>query len=66
MCSLMFTAWPKMESSSVCFFLHRHEYWSGLPFPSPEDLLDPGIEPWSPTLQADALQSEPSGQSCKV
>ena len=37
----------------------RQEYWSGLPFPSPEDLPDPGIEPRSPTLQADSLQSEP-------
>ena len=39
----------------------RHEYWSGLPFPSPEDLPDPGIEPGSPTLQAEALPSEPPG-----
>ena len=37
----------------------RQEYWSGLPFPSPEDLPDPGIEPRSPTSQADALTSEP-------
>ena len=37
----------------------RQEYWSGLPFPSPEDILNPGIEPRSPTLQADALTSEP-------
>ena len=37
----------------------RQEYWSGLPFPSPGDLPDPGIEPRSPTLQADALPSEP-------
>ena len=37
----------------------RQECWSGLPFPSPEDLPNPGIEPGSPTLQADALSSEP-------
>ena len=37
----------------------RQEYWSGLPFPSPGDLPNPGIEPRSPTLQADALPSEP-------
>ena len=37
----------------------RHEYWSGLPFPSPGDLPDPVIEPGSPALQADALPSEP-------
>ena len=40
----------------------RQEYWSGLPFPSPEDLLYPGIEPGSPTSQADALPSEPPGK----
>ena len=37
----------------------RHEYWSGLPFPSPGDLPDPGIEPGSPALQADSLPTEP-------
>ena len=36
----------------------RQEYWSRLPFPSPEDLPDPGIEPKSPALRADALTSE--------
>ena len=40
----------------------RQEYWSGLPFPSPGDLPNPGIEPGSPTLQADALTSEPPGK----
>ena len=37
----------------------RQEYWSGLPFLSPGDFPDPGIEPRSPALQADALTSEP-------
>ena len=36
----------------------RQEYWSGLPFPSPVDLPDPGIEPRSPAFQADALPTE--------
>ena len=36
----------------------RQEHWSGLPFPSPVDLSDPGIEPGSPGLQADSLPSE--------
>ena len=40
----------------------RQEYWIGLPFPSPGDLPDPGIEPGSPTLQADTLPSEPPGK----
>ena len=39
----------------------RQEYWSGLPFPSPGDLPDPGIEPGSPALGADAFTSEPPG-----
>ena len=43
----------------------RQEYWSGLPFPSP-DLLDPGIEPRSPTLYADALPSEPPGREVQA
>ena len=42
---------------SMAFF--RQEYWSGLPFPSPGDLPDPGIEPGPPALQADSLPSEP-------
>ena len=40
----------------------RQECWSGLPFPSPWHLLNPGIEPGSPTLHADALPSEPPGK----
>ena len=40
----------------------RQEYRSGLSFPSPGDLPDPGIEPGSPALQADALLSEPPGK----
>ena len=40
----------------------RQEYWSGLPFPSPGDLPNPGMETWSPALQADSLPSEPPGR----
>ena len=40
----------------------RPEYWSGLPFPAPGDLPDPGIEPGSPTLQADSLLTELPGK----
>ena len=39
----------------------RQEYWSGLPFPSPGNLPDPGVELRCPALQADALPSEPPG-----
>ena len=41
----------------------RQEYWSGLPFSSPGDLLDPGIEPAFPELQADSLLSGPPGNT---
>ena len=46
----------------------RQEYWSGLPCPPPVDLSNPGIEPRSPTLQADSLPPEPPGrpQGCSV
>ena len=40
----------------------RQEYWSGMPYPTPGDLPNPGIEPRSPTLQADSLLSEPPGK----
>ena len=57
--TVAYQAPPPMEFS-------RQEYWSGLPFPSPGDLPDPGIKPSSPTLQADALPSEPPGNNSIV
>ena len=44
----------------------RQEYWSGLPCPPPGDLPDPGIEPWSPALQADSLPPEPPGKCSAI
>ena len=44
----------------------RQEYWSGLPFPSPGDLPNPGIEPRSPVLQADSLPIELQGKPIKL
>ena len=44
----------------------RQEYWSGLPFPSPEDLPDSGTEPEFTALQADSLPSEPPGKSPRM
>ena len=44
----------------------RQEYWSGLPFPSPGDLPNPGIKPESPALQADSLPSEPPDKGVKL
>ena len=51
-----------LSGSSVHGF-SRQEYWSGLPFPSPGDLPDAGIEPGSPTLQENSLSFEPPGKS---
>ena len=51
-----------MDCSPPGSSVHRQEYWSGLPFPSPGDLPDPGIESGSPALQADSLASEALGK----
>ena len=56
---LFVTPWTSVYQTPPSMGFSRPEYWSGLPFPSPGDLPDPGIEPRSPTLQADALTSEP-------
>ena len=49
---------------SLSMEFSRQEYWSGLSFPSPGDLPNPGIKLGSPTLQADSLLSEPPGKPC--
>ena len=59
---LFATPWTVAYQASPSMGFSRQEYWSGLPFPSPGDLPDPGIEPGSPTLEADALTSEPPGR----
>ena len=56
---LFATPWTVAYHVPPSMGFSRQEYWSGLPFPSPGYLLYPGIEPRSPTLQADALPSEP-------
>ena len=53
---------PTLRDPMDCSLSGSSEYWSGLPFPSPGDLPDPGIEPRSPSLQAEALTSEPPGK----
>ena len=58
---LFATPWTVAYQVPPSMGFSRQEYWSGLPFPSPGDLPDPGIEPESPALQADALTSEPPG-----
>ena len=60
---LFVTPWTIARQAPLSMEFSRREYWSGLPFPSPGDLLDPGMEFRSPALQADSLPSEPPGKS---
>ena len=59
---LFATPWTVAYQAFLSMGFSRQEYWSGLLFPSPGDFPDPGIEPRSPTLQADTLPSEPPGK----
>ena len=59
---LFVTPWTVAYQASPSMGFSRQEYWSGLPFPSPVDLPDPGIKPGSPALQADTLPTEPPGK----
>ena len=55
---------PSTVAHQAPLFLEfcRQEYWNGLPFPSPGDLPNPGIKPWSPSVQAASLLLEPPGK----
>ena len=55
---LFATSWTVAHQAPLSMGLSRQEYWSGLPFPFSGDLPNPGIEPTSPALQADALLTE--------
>ena len=57
---LFATLWTVAYQASLSMEFPRQEYWSGLPFPSPGGLPNPGIEPGSPASEADALTSEPT------
>ena len=56
------TPWTVAYQASSVHGILGQEYWSGLPFPSPGDLPDPGIKPRSSAWEADALTSEPPGK----
>ena len=58
---LFVTPWTTAHQAPQSMGFSRQEYWSGLPFPSPGDLPDPGTEPGSPALEADALTSDHQG-----
>ena len=54
-CPTLATPWTVAHQAPLPMGCSRQEYWSGLPFPSPGDLSNPGIEPRLPALQADSL-----------
>ena len=57
-CLTLAILWTVACQAPLSMGISKQEYWSGLPFPSPGDLPDPGIEPGSPALQADDLPTE--------
>ena len=59
---LFATPWTVAHQAPPSMEFSRQEYWTGLPFPSPGDIPNAGMEPRSPALQADALPSEPPGK----
>ena len=61
-CPSLCDPWTVAHQVPLSMGFSRQEYWSGLPFLSPGDLPNPGIEPRSPALQADTLLSEPPGK----
>ena len=56
---LFATPWTVAHQTPLFMKFSRQEVWNGLPFPSPGDLSDPGIEPGSTILQADSLLADP-------
>ena len=66
---LFATPWMVTYQAPRSVGFSRQEYWSGLPFPSPGDLPNPGIEPGSPALEADTfnlLATRDEGESCNT
>ena len=58
--------WTIAYQAPLSMRFSRQEYWSGLPFPSPGFLPNPGIKPISLALQTDDLPSEPPGKTCST
>ena len=59
LCLTLVIPWTVARQAPLSMGFSRQEYWNGLPFPSPGDLPNPGIEPRSPALQAESLPTEP-------
>ena len=65
-CLTLVTLWTVAHQAPLSMGFSRQGYWSGLPFPSPGDLPDPGIEPRSPALQAFSLPTEHAAAAAKL
>ena len=61
-CLIRATPWTVASQAPLSVGFSQHEYWSGLPFPTPGDLPNPGIKSGSPGLQADSLSTEAPGK----
>ena len=61
-CLTLAIPWTVAHQAPLSMGFSRQEHWSGLPFPSPGDLPNPGVEPGSPALQADSLPTEIWGE----
>ena len=64
-CLTFVAPWTVAHKTPFSIGFPRQDYWSGLPFPPPGDLADPGIEPESLALQVDSLSFEPPGKPMK-
>ena len=62
LCLSLVTSWTVACWAPLSVGFLRQEYWSGLPFPSPGDLPNPGIEPASPALAGGLFSPEPPGK----
>ena len=61
-CPTLATPWTVVHRAPLSMGFSRQECWSGLPFPSPGDLPNPGIKSWVPALQADSFPTELQGK----
>ena len=66
LCPTLATLWTVAHEALVSMGFPMWEYWCGLPFPSPGDLPDPGVEPTSPALAGGFFSIEPPGKPCWV
>ena len=60
---LFVTPWSVAYHAPLSMVFSRQQYWSGLPFPSPEDLPKPGVEPASPALTGGFVTAQPPGKA---